>query len=425
MRQLLTVISLTLLLVIIGCDSSKIPKSEIAQDTTSSIPEPTLMYGVVIDSLDVIEDVVKKNEPLSTILDKYHVDYPTIYELANKSKDVFDVRKIQAGKKYTVMCKKDSTHEIKCFVYQQNPVDYVVFNFEDTLSVYEGQKPVITQEVATGGEITSSLYESIVSNDGSPALVAELSELFAWSIDFFAIQKGDQFKVIYDKKYVEGEEVGMGKIKAASFVHAGETFNAIWFKNDSVSGFYNEKGESNRKQFLKAPLKFSRISSRFNLKRFHPVLKRIKPHLGTDYAAPTGTPIYSVGDGVITRSGYTNGNGRFVKVKHNSIYATQYLHMSKIASGMKKGVRVKQGQVIGYVGQSGLATGPHLCFRFWKNGKQVDALRVKLPPSDPLNEEHMKAFNPIKTQMLSKLDKIEISPKDNKEGPKPVASIIE
>jgi murein DD-endopeptidase MepM/ murein hydrolase activator NlpD len=236
-----------------------------------------------------------------------------------------------------------------------------------------------------------------------------LVDVYAWQIDFFRIQKGDWFKVIYEEKLVDGQPVGVGKILAVQFKHEGRQFQAYYFDQGSGTDYFDEEGNSLRKAFLKAPLNFTRISSRYTPRRFHPVQKRWKAHLGTDYAAPTGTPIQTVGDGVVVEAGYNSGNGNYVKVKHNGTYTTQYLHMSRIAKGMRKGAHVKQGQTIGFVGSTGLATGPHLCFRFWKNGKQVDALKVEIPPSEPIESEHLDTFNQVKERYAQRLATIELA----------------
>jgi murein DD-endopeptidase MepM/ murein hydrolase activator NlpD len=239
----------------------------------------------------------------------------------------------------------------------------------------------------------------------------KLSEIYAWAVDFYRIQKGDMFKVIYEEKLVEDEVIGMGRVIAAYFQHYGDDYYAVYFEQGNAADYFDENAKSLRRAFLKAPLKYSRISSRFSMKRFHPVQKRYKPHLGTDYAAPRGTPIMATGDGKVVKSGYTKGNGNYVKIRHNSVYSTQYLHMQKIKSGIKRGVRVRQGEVIGYVGSTGLATGPHVCYRFWKNGSQVDALKIKVPPSLPVDKKYIEAYDSLKVKMVAELDSILINDK--------------
>ena len=373
------------------------------------IPEPVLLYGLPADSFHITEQLVKRNQNLSEILLPYNVNFSTIATLAKNSRNVFDVRKIAANKKLTIFCKKDSANTAQYLVYEPGLTEYVVFNLQDSMNVMLHQKEVTIEERTIFGSIRSSLAESVSDAGGSAALTSMLVDVYAWQIDFFRIQKDDWFKVIYEEKQVEGESVGVGKILAVQFGHVGKEFNAFYFDQGEGPTYYDEEGNSLRKAFLKAPLNFTRISSRYTMKRFHPVQKRWKAHLGTDYAAPTGTPIHSVGDGTVVEAGYHSGNGNYVKVKHNGTYTTQYLHMSKIARGVKKGTRVQQGQTIGYVGSTGLATGPHLCFRFWKNGRQVDALKVDIPPSEPVDEANLEAFNEVKEQYSGRLADISLA----------------
>jgi murein DD-endopeptidase MepM/ murein hydrolase activator NlpD len=254
--------------------------------------------------------------------------------------------------------------------------------------------------------INSSLSLSLDKQGYNPALAITLSEVYAWSIDFYHIQKGDRFKVIYEETMVDGESIGIKRIKAAYFEHFKKPYYAIQFSQDNHSGYYDQENRGLRRQFLKAPVKFSRISSRFTMKRYHPVQKRNKPHLGTDYAAPKGTPIYSTANGKITHAKYSKYNGNYVKVRHNGTYTTQYLHMSKIKKGIRPGVRVNQGDVIGFVGSTGLATGPHVCYRFWKNGKQVDPYRQKLPKAEPIKKANLVTYKKIKKEVIAQLETI-------------------
>ena len=256
------------------------------------------------------------------------------------------------------------------------------------------------------GVIETSLWETMLDAGAMPELIHSLSEVFAWQVDFYRIQKGDKFKVIYEQINVKDKPAGIGKILGAYFNHFGKDYYAIFFDQGSGISYFDENGQSLQKQFLRAPLRYKRISSKYTRRRYHPVEKRYKAHLGTDYAAAPGTPIRTVGDGIVEEARYNKYNGRYVKIRHNSVYSTQYLHMSGFARGIKEGARVTQGQTIGYVGSTGLATGPHLCFRFWKNGEQVDALKVELPPSEPVKEEYQDSFNNIKKVMIQKLDDV-------------------
>lgn len=369
--------------------------------------KPQLEYGILTDSLVIKKNKVKKNESISNILLRHHIPWPGINKMAEKAKKVFDVRKIKAGKKYTVLCNNDSIQKAQYLVYETNAKEYIVFDLRDGMKVYKGEKPVTKKVMAASGIINSSLYATLQKHNINPSLAISLSEVFAWQVDFYRIQKGDKFKVIYEEEFVDEESIGIGRIKAAYFKHASRDYYGVYFEQNKRGEYFDEDAKSLRKAFLKAPLQYSRISSRYSKKRFHPVQKRYKAHLGTDYAAPTGTPIRAVGDGRVTRAQYQKYNGKYVKIKHNSVYTTQYLHMSKIANGIKAGSWVKQGQVIGYVGSTGLATGPHLCYRFWKNGKQVDALRVKIPSSNPVKSANLEIYNKIKNRMITELDKVD------------------
>ena len=383
--------------------------AKVIMDTVPAIPaEPELLFGIPVDSFEVVESKIKRNENLSEILLPYNVSFASIAELVKNSREVFDVRRMAANKNITLFCDKDSARTARYLVYEPSLTEYVVFNLRDTLGAKLHKKEVTVEEKTIYGTINSSLAESVSEAGGSAALTSLLVDVYAWQIDFFRIQKGDWYKVIYEEKSVEGESVGVGRILAVQFGHDGHEFQAFYFDQGNGIDYFDEEGNSLRKAFLKAPLNFTRISSRYSPRRFHPVQKRWKAHLGTDYAAPKGTPIRTVGDGVIVEAGYNGGNGNYVKVRHNGTYTTQYLHMSRIAKGIKSGTRVSQGQTIGYVGSTGLATGPHLCFRFWKNGKQVDALKVELPPSEPIDQTNLEAFKEVKAQYAQKLATIEI-----------------
>lgn len=392
-------------LAIFACkpSSEKQPQDENQEE----IAPQTIEYGIETDSFLILKNQVKKHENLSHILLRHHIPYPMIDALVKESEEVFDVRKIATGKPYTIFCTKDSNQVAKCFVYESSQSEYIVFDMrEDSLKVYKGEKPIEIKIREVGGTINSSLYVTLDEQGTSPALAVELSEIYAWSIDFYRIQKGDWFKVVFEEKYVDNQSIGIGRILASNFNHSGENHYAIWYEYDDVKGYFDENGRSAKKAFLQAPVKFSRISSGYSKNRFHPVLKRNKPHLGTDYAAPRGTPIMAVGDGDVIEARYKSGNGNYVKIKHNSTYTTQYLHMSKFAKGMKVGKRVKQGDVIGYVGSTGLATGPHVCFRFWKNGRQVDHRKEKMPPSKPVNASYMDDFKQKSEEWQKKLKAI-------------------
>lgn len=363
-------------------------------------------FGLAVDSFNVIENTVQRNDFLGSILEPYRVENITIANLARKSKPIFDVRRITAGSQYTIFCTKDSLQKAVYFVYQPNAIDYILYDLRDSITITAGKRKVTTKVETTGGVITSSLYEALNKAGSDPALAMRLADIYAWTIDFYKIQPGDFFKVVYEQRYVKDEPVEPGQVKSAIFSHDGDTFYAFQFQPDTTQAgdYFDENGKSLRKAFLKAPLKFSRITSRFTMKRFHPVQKRWKAHLGTDYGAPTGTPIISTGSGTVIESSYSRFNGNFVKVRHNSTYTTQYLHMSRRA--VKRGQAVRQGQVIGYVGSTGLATGPHVCYRFWKNGRQVDPYHQKFPAATPISENSLQAFNAFKQEQQQLLQAI-------------------
>lgn len=378
--------------------------SSVAPNSGEQKMDVDLLYGLPVTGYRIETNAVKRNEFLSDILQRYQVDLPSISILANKSKAIFDVRKIGAGHDYTVFA--DDTGRAAYFIYQPNPIDYVVYDLRDSIAIHKGQKAVDTRIETVSGTIQSSLYETLEANGASPDLAVQLAEIYGWAVNFYRINRGDWFKLVYERKYVEGNPVGPGRIQSAVFGHGGKEYQAFYFESsDGQPGaYYDESGKSLRRTFLKAPLKYSRISSRFTMRRFHPVQQRWKAHLGTDFAAPHGTPIVATAAGVVTESQYGGGNGNYVKIKHDNVYTTQYLHMSKRA--VRKGQRVSQGQVIGYVGSTGLATGPHVCYRFWKNGRQVDALAQVFPPSEPIKAEYRVAFERVLNEGQQKLASI-------------------
>jgi murein DD-endopeptidase MepM/ murein hydrolase activator NlpD len=372
-----------------------------------SVREPRMLYGMVVkDDHLVIEDKVKRNERLGDILEQYNVPSRIINEISNLSRKIFDPRKIAANKKYTLICDKDSLTRAKAMVYEPNAIDYIVFKFGDSLSVDVCKREVVTVEKSISGVIHSNLSETIEQLGISHELTNRFVDIFGWQVDFQRLQKGDKFKLIYQENQVDGVAIGIRQIDGIYFEHFNSDYYAFPFDQGDGLDYFDEKGKSLRKALLKYPIEFTRISSRYNLNRFHPVQKRYKAHLGTDFAAPRGTPIRSVGDGVVLEAQYKSNNGNYVKIRHNGTYTTQYLHMSKIASGIHAGMRVRQGETIGYVGSTGLATGPHLCYRFWRNGVQVDALRVDLPASQPVKKEFDESFEKVKQTLTEKLQAI-------------------
>lgn len=411
LNQIVLALSLILavsvsLFIIRSVNDTTVESAPISNDTIPPTPEPVVEFGIITDSFELIESTIKPNEFLANLLLPHNIDYVTIDQVAKKSKDIFDVRRLAAGKKYSIFKSKDSLQKAQYFVYQPNAIDYVVYDLRDSIQIRKGQKEVTIQVKSVGGTINSSLYETLQQQNSSPALAVKLADIFAWSIDFYRIQKGDWFKAIYEVQYVDDEPIGTGRILAVEFSHFDKPYFGFYFDQDGKEDYFDEEANSLRKAFLKSPLKFSRLSSRYTMRRFHPVQKRWKAHLGTDYAAPTGTPIMSTGDGVVIAASYTRGNGKYVKVKHNSAYTTQYLHMSR--RNVKVGQHVRQGDIIGFVGSTGLATGPHVCYRFWKNGKQVDHLREDFPSAEPIKEDNKSRFEQEKEMWMKKLDSIRL-----------------
>jgi len=396
-----------LLLTLFAC------KEKAPEFVEEVIEEPMTIeeFGFKLDDYVVVRDTVQSGDSFGEILERNKIGYPQIFKIAEKAKDTFDIRKLQIGKPYTLLCSKDSLQKPECFIYQPNSIDYVVINFKDTINVYKESKPVKIVQKEASGIITSSLSKSLEDSGLSQRLAFEMSDIYAWTIDFFRLQKGDRFKLIYNEKYINDTIfVGIENIEGAYFEHNKESFYAFEFETDSIKGiidYYDENAKNLRRAFLKAPVQYKqvRISSRYNLKRRIRLYgNKVRPHKGTDFAAPVGTPIISTANGTVVESARRGGNGNYVKVKHNSTYTTQYLHMKRRKS--KVGDYVKQGDVIGWVGMTGNTSGPHVCYRFWKNGKQVDPFKQKLPDADPIDEKlkvkYLEYIVPFKEQ----LDKI-------------------
>jgi murein DD-endopeptidase MepM/ murein hydrolase activator NlpD len=370
------------------------------------IETPQTVYGIPVDLYIIEKSSIKPNISLSVLLSKLNIPNKKIHELVLKANDVFDLRKIRAGNTYQIFRSKDSTKKVNYLVYEQSPAEYIVFDFSDSLNVKKEHKPVKSMVKKSTGIIESSLWMSMLDNNINPLLSIELSDIYAWTIDFFGIQKGDAFKVFYREDFVDSTSLGIKQIYAAKFIHNGKDIYAIPFYQDSVLSFFDADGKSLRKAFLKAPLKYSRIASRFSNSRLHPILKIRRPHHGVDYSAPIGTPVHAIGDGVVIKAQYSGGAGNYVKIRHNSIYTTGYMHLSKYGKGIKTGKFVKQGDIIGYVGSTGLSTGPHLDFRVWKNGTNINPLKLDAPDVAPIKPENMEFFNKIRDIWVAKLDNL-------------------
>jgi murein DD-endopeptidase MepM/ murein hydrolase activator NlpD len=371
-------------------------------------PEPLTKYGIPVDSLIMFEGVVLPRETLSNILTRYNVSLATVDLLARRSHGIFDLRRIRAGNNYSVLCLNDSLQTIKYFIYEESPTQYVVFDLGDSVHVYTGAKEIERRIKETSGIIESSLWNALVGQGNNPQLALELSDIYAWTIDFFGIQRGDNFRAIYELLYVEGQPIGVGRVHAAHFQNSGNDFYAFYYVQDSIGDYFDEKANSLRKTFLKAPLRYSRISSHFSHSRLHPIHRVYRPHHGVDYAAPAGTPVMAIGDGIVTVARYRGANGNMVEIRHNSVHTTQYLHLSRYGKGIREGVRVQQGQVIGYVGSTGTSTGPHLDFRFYEHGKPINPLTVKSPPAEPVQENYKESYLAITDSLLNRLKTIQL-----------------
>ncbi|MEZ4937139.1 MAG: peptidoglycan DD-metalloendopeptidase family protein [Crocinitomicaceae bacterium] len=429
MYKLLIPFIFIFLLISCGQEEGSATSENNSEEDTTTIPPPEMKYGFILDSFNVKRGVIQEGWTLSHMLAPHGIAQVLINEIANVAQDSsINWKYVVPGKRFLVLASKNDSNDVRHIIYVKNKIEYVQIDFKrDDFSIHVKRKPVEVKEVWMSGEIVqnSNLTLSINQQVKDPTITGELAEsiagIFAWSIDFFKLHPGDQYKVLYEKKIVDKEIVGIGEIKAIWFKHQGDPYYTFQYFADSTQkdkGYFDEKAKEMKRPFLMSPVKFSRVSSGYNLKRFHPVQKRVKAHLGTDYAAPTGTPILSTADGYVERAGYGSGNGNYVKVKHNETYSTQYLHMSKIAEGMRPGVKVKQGQVIGYVGSTGLATGPHVCYRFWMNGKQVDHRALKFPSSIPMKKEMVPQYLEYIKPIKEKLDSLEITPyiSENKES---------
>jgi len=379
-----------------------------AEDTQIvELQKPRFGFAPENHHFDKLE--ILPNQFLADILEKYAFSYTDIAKLEQSAKNVFSVRHLRSGKDLTFVS-QDSCSSPFCMIYQPDPFRYVKYNLVDSMEVeiIENEFSVLVDTLK--GEITSSLWSSMIDNGHKATLIDKMEDAFASKVDFYYTQKGDRYKLIYEKRMIDGEFISYGDILGAYYDNDQGRHYAIYYENDKYEGFYDVEGRPTKGNFLRAPVKYSRISSRFNRNRFHPIKKRRIPHLGTDYAAAHGTPIHSVSAGVVEIAGYTKNNGKYVKIKHGKTYKTQYLHMSRFAKGIRKGRAVKQGETIGYVGSTGLATGPHVCFRFWKNGKQINHLRENFPPGDPMSEEEMPLFEEMRDKMIIELTRDEPTP---------------
>ncbi|MEM8928424.1 MAG: peptidoglycan DD-metalloendopeptidase family protein [Bacteroidota bacterium] len=394
------------MLVLASCGSD----GKIVENTP--VEEPKIQpivthFGFNLENFNVVRDTIKKGQTFGELMLKNKVDYPKIVHIAENYRDTFDVRRMDR-KPYVLLKSKDTAEAAQVFIYQNDKINYTVFDFRDsTANVYKGKKKVTYLEHEVAGTIKNSLSMDLDSLGVDYSVTINLSEVYAWTIDFFRLEKGDTFKIIYDKKFINDSiYAGSGSIKSAYFEHKGKPIYAFPYVSDSIKNikeYYDQEGNNLRSTFLRAPIKFGyRLSSRYNLRRRIAYYGyKVRPHMGTDYAAPIGTPIVATADGTVTESRRRGGNGKYVKIRHNSIYSTQYLHMK--AQKVKAGEFVRQGDVIGWVGMTGNTGGPHVCYRFWKNGKQVDPLREKLPSAEPITDSlrnaYFKHIKPLKFQL--------------------------
>lgn len=420
-RYLIMLLAFTAFFV--GCKEKEKAQAEIPEVVEEEVVEENIEFGFKLDDYVVKRDTVKAGESFGEILERNNVGYPKIFHIAEKTKEVYNIaRFFQKGKPYAILCAKDSLETPQSFVYQPSLEEYVVINFADSIHAYADRKPIKYVEKTVTGVINSSISVTLDERGVSPVLTNKLAdEIYAWTIDFRRLQPGDRFKVIYTDKYIDDSiYTGVHNVKAAYFEHNSEPFYAFRFTTDSVKGivdYFNEDAKNLRRAFLKAPVKFSRISSRYNLKRRIAVYGyKVRPHKGTDFAAPIGTPIMATANGTVTKSERRGGNGNYVKIRHNATYETQYLHMSRRKA--KVGDFVKQGDVIGWVGMTGNTGGPHVCYRFWVNGKQVDPFKQKLPEAKPISDslkvKYLDFIAPIKYQ----LDNLYFEPEIEGEQPK-------
>lgn len=356
----------------------------------------TIEYGIVTDSFKIDRDEVKPGENLGGIFTRFGVDQKIIGNLNRYTSGVFDIRKLRTGNTYTAMISNNSSNKLIYFVYTINDTSYVVFDFRDSLHVKTDAKEVVRQLKSISGVINSSLWVTMQQSGADPNMAIALANIYQWSIDFYAIQKGDAFKVIYEELSVEGKPISIGEIHSALFVHNGKDYYAYRYVQDNITDYFDENGQNLRKEFLKAPLKFSRITSRFSNSRMHPILRIRRPHHGVDYAAPKGTPVHTIGNGTIVKASYAGGAGKLVSIKHRNGYSTSYMHLAGFAPGIRAGASVTQGQVIGYVGSTGLSTGAHLDFRVYKNNVAIDPLKIESPPALPVAAAYKAEFDSVR-----------------------------
>jgi murein DD-endopeptidase MepM/ murein hydrolase activator NlpD len=399
---LLSALTLSFSLSCSNRGNETVPVSE--ESSACEVEEVYYPLGFCPDSLSVVEGSVKNGQFFSTLLNSLGMGASEAYALTQACDSVFDVRTLRVGNTYRAYY-DDS---LRYLVYDRDRMNCVVFDCQAPYGAWVYEKPVTHLDRYADVTISTSLWNDMRAADVSPLLILSLSDIYAWTVDFFGLQKGDRFRVLYQEKLCDGEVVAVDTVRYAVFSHGGTDFPAIMFdQNDGGNVWWNEKGESMRKAFLKAPLQYSRVSSGFSYARKHPVTRKVQPHTGVDYAAPKGTPVMTIGDGVVTSVKYEGAGGNTVRIRHNSVYSTAYLHLSKYAKGLKAGQRVRQGEVIGYVGSTGRSTGPHLDFRVWKNGTPINPLKMDSPPAEPIKDSNRPAFEAASLRCRAQVDTIQ------------------
>ena len=393
----MTAILLAVFFLAAGCGGRQAGMQEETAAAATEEEASAGFWGFCEDSLSVEENRVRSGDFFSTILMRNGISAQDAYNLSDASDSIFDVASIRIGNTYRVW--KNGSGAAEYLAYDIDRMKSVVFRCREPYSVWFVEKPVLTETKYADVTIRSSLWNDMIAAGAPPLLILTLSDIYAWTVDFFGLQEGDRFRVVYDEKTCEGSVVAVDTVRYALFTSRGQDYPAVMFdQHDGGNIYWNEKGESMRKAFLKAPLHYSRISSGFSYARRHPITRRVQPHTGVDYAAPKGTPVVTIGDGVVTSAKYEGAGGNVIRIRHNSVYSTAYLHLSRYASGIRAGKRVKQGDVIGYVGSTGRSTGPHLDFRVWKNGSPINPLKMQSPPAEPLKQENMEAFRAVLAQ---------------------------
>ena len=374
-------------------------------------PEPLPPLGFYADRFDADTMTVRSGDSFSALMNRLGLGARATYDMVQLCDGVFDVRKMRAGNVVQAYYTPDSTRTLSYVVYVQDRIRSFVFQCTDSLAVWSVDKPIEHQHKITDVTINSSLWNDMIAAGGSPNLIMTLADIYQWSVNFFGLQKGDRFRMIYDLSLVDGQVVGIDTVHFALYNGAltGKEVAAVRFDTGEGgrSTYWDKGGESLKRMFLKAPLKYNRISSGFTYARKHPVTGEVRAHTAVDYAAPTGTPVQALGDGTITKLGWdSGGGGNRIRIKHAQGYETSYMHLSKFEKGLKVGSYVSQGQVIGYVGSTGMSTGPHLDFRVFQNGKAIDPLSLNSPASEPLDPKFLPAFNALYERYIDELNGI-------------------